>query len=345
MMRTCPQCGRIVTSADAQSCYNCGAQLPPVAYEQAPAPGGENPPSVPANPYPPTYTPQASAETPTAPSQPPYGQAPYGQPPYGQAPYGQPPYGQPPSAQPPYGQAYGAPGGYPGAYAPGVNWRPSETPTRPPWGRIVAGVVAVLVLIAVVASVYTQTHGHPLSSANGASTMSADAYKTLLSDSLMSNSHGWSIDSARCYFDQDGYHVRNDSLCFAPIDIQTDYTQTVTVKQILGQPNWAYGLVLRHASKGNYYFFGIDANSGWIFEVVVDGKVTRLQNFTRSYLIQGGLDTENTISVTAQGTTFDCYVNGQKLGTIHDSTFGAGKSGLATLGEINVAFTNYIAKV
>ncbi len=335
MMRTCPQCGRIVTSPDAQSCYNCGAQFPPVASEQTPAPGGVYPPSPSANPYPPTYTLQATGAAPAAPSQPPYGQPPYAQ----------PPYGQPPYAQTPYGPTNNASGGYPGAYAPGANWRPSETPTRPPWGRIVAGVVGVLILIAVIASAYTQIHGHSLSSANGASTMSADAYKTLLSDPLTSNTHGWSIDSAHCYFDQDGYHVRNGSICFAPIDIQSDYTQTVTVKQVLGSPTWAYGLVLRHASNGNYYFFGIDANSGWIFEVVVDGKATRLQNFTRSYLIQGGLDTENTISVTATGSTFDCYVNGQKLGTIHDSTFDGGKSGLATSDQINVAFTNYIAKV
>ncbi|HEX8981348.1 MAG TPA: hypothetical protein VF792_01140 [Ktedonobacterales bacterium] len=304
-----------------------------------------------AYPYPPTYTPQSTAGAPTAPSQPPYGQPPYGQPPYGhgqppygQPPYGQSPYGQPTPAQPPYGPAYNA-SGYPGAYAPGADWRPSETPAGPPWRRIISGVVGMLILIAVIASAYTQMHGHSSSSANGASTLSADAYKTLLSDSLMSNTHGWSTDIAHCYFDQDGYHVRNGYMCFAPIGVQDDYTQTVTAKQVSGSPTQAYGLVLRRASQGNYYFFGIDANSGWIFELVVNDKVTRLQNFTRSYLIQGGLDTENTLSVTATGSTFDCYVNGQKLGTIHDSTFGAGKSALVAPGQINVAFTNYLAKV
>lgn len=203
----------------------------------------------------------------------------------------------------------------------------------------------MLILIAVIASVYTQTHKRPLSSADAAATMTADVgmSRTLLSDSLMSDTNGWSNNSARCYFAQDGYHVKNDSICFAPIGDQGDDIETVTVKQVSGSPVTAYGIVLRHASAHNYYFFGIDSNSSWMFEVVVDGKATRLQDFTKSNLIHGGLNTENALSVTATGSTFDCFVNGQLLGTINDSTFESGKSGLAALGQIDVDFTNYLA--
>jgi hypothetical protein len=44
-----------------------------------------------------------------------------------------------------------------------------------------------------------------------------------------------------------------------------------------------------------------------------------------------------------KGTTFDFSVNGQKVGTIHDSTFPEGEWGLAGNTGVNVVFTDYLA--
>lgn len=125
--------------------------------------------------WPPPTERQPSGATPygqpPAPGQqwaPPYGQPPYGQPQYGQAPYGQPQgqpgYGQPPypqgqPAQQPYGQgqygqnqyaqakygqpAWGAPGEAPGQQRKSRRWVP-----------IVGGLVALLVVGAVVSSIF-----------------------------------------------------------------------------------------------------------------------------------------------------------------------------------------------
>jgi hypothetical protein len=249
----------------------------------------------------------------------------------------------PPYGQPPYGSGYGAPGGYPGAYPPGAGWKPNQEPSRTPWGRIIGGVVA-LVLIAIVAGViynrsHAPTHGAGTSASAAATALSSG---TLLSDSMLTVDSAWENDS-HCYFDTDGYHIRDAFICYAPIGSQVDGTESVTVKQITGPTNYGYGLVFRRVSKGNYYFFGIDSNGKWLLEKVVNDKATRLQDFTVNLAIKGGLNTANSLSVTMKGATFDLSVNGQKVGTIHDSAFPEGEWGLVGDTGLNVVFTDYLA--
>jgi hypothetical protein len=313
-MRTCPNCGRLAPDAAMQVGPNCGLSLA--------ADTSESPQAVPATPVyaapPPTYGPS-----------------------HGVA------YGQPPAAQPTYGAGYGAQGGYPGAYRPGANWQPSSQPERRIWGRIAAVVVVALVLIALVVSVYNQMHVKPIepispASANATVTAAIAASNTLLADPLTSNANGWPNDS-HCYFAHDGYHDGGGYICYAPIDGQVDGTETVTVSQVAGPDTYGYGLVFR-ASEGDYYQFVIDSNSKWAFYKSVDEKLTALQPFTVSVAIDGGLNTANTLSVTMSGSTFDCYVNGQKVGTIHDSTYPEGKWGLDASPSASVIFTNYLAR-
>jgi hypothetical protein len=249
----------------------------------------------------------------------------------------------PPYGQPPYGSGYGAPGGYPGAYPPGAGWKPNQEPSRTPWGRIIGG-VAALVLIAIVAGVIYNmsrppTHGAGTSASAAATALSSG---TLLSDSMLTVDSGWTIDSV-CYFDSDGYHIREGYICYAPIGNQVDGTESVTAKQVSGPTNEAFGLVFRRVSKGNYYFFGIDSNSKWVLLKVVNEKSTRLQDFTANTAIKGGLNIANSLSVAMSGTTFDFSVNGQKVGTIHDSTFPQGEWGLEGSSDGDIVFTNYLA--
>ncbi len=308
-MRTCPHCGRVVTDTDVQTCPTCGLSL---ATEQS-APQQ-------AEPVPVYAAPPAFSVPPT----------------------------QQPTNQPPYTPAYGAPTNYPGAYRPGVDWQPSNQPKRRPWGRITAGVVVALVVIAIVVSVYNQSHAKPIepispASANATVTAAIAASNTLLSDPLTSNVNGWSNDS-HCYFAQDGYHIGGGYICYAPIDNQVDGVETVTASQVAGPDNYAYGLIFRLEDDNNYYEFAIDSNSRWAFFKVVNGKTTRLHDYTTNVAINGGLNTKNTLSVKMSGSTFEFYVNGQKMGTMNDATLPEGKWGLAADNGLNVVFTNYLAK-
>ncbi|HEX8996818.1 MAG TPA: hypothetical protein VF812_12380 [Ktedonobacterales bacterium] len=359
-MKTCPQCGRLIPDTHAQFCPSCGFALQPEQPSQAehaeyaaptthdspttslpPYGGMDGAPSTPQPTYPIGYAPYA-------PPQSPYGAPPtmpYAPP---QSPYA---YGAPPSApsspQPPYGPAYGAPGVYPGAYMPGANWRPGSEPEQRPWGRIVGGVLGALALIAILAGVVysaSRLHSHAHVMSNGTATGDANSANTILADSLMSNTNGWSDDATHCYFAPDGYHIRDSYLCYAPIGIQTDGTESVTAKEVSGPTNHGYGLIFRRASKGNYYMFIIDSDSKWAVGKVVNGTTSTLQEYTTDAAIKGGLNTANLLSVTMAGSTFAFYANGVKLGTIHDSTFTKGKWGLVAFSTDNVVFTNYLAR-
>jgi hypothetical protein len=313
-MRTCPHCGRVVTDAEVQTCPTCGLSL---AADQS--------------------APQQAEPTPV-----------YAAPPAFSA-----PPNQPPANQPPYAPAYGAPTNYPGAYQPGANWQPSSQPARRPWGRITAGVVVALVVIAIVASVYNQTHAKPISSASATETANASANatvtaaiaasNTLLADPLTSNANGWPND-IHCYFAQDGYHDGGGYICYAPIDGQVDGTETVTVSQVAGPDTSAYGLIFRMEGDNNYYEFAIDSNSRWIFFKVVNGKTTRLHDYTTNVAINGGLNTKNTLSVTMSGSKFELRVNSQKVGVVNDASLPEGKWALAADRGLNAVFTDYLAK-
>jgi hypothetical protein len=249
----------------------------------------------------------------------------------------------PTKPQPPNNPAYGATPPHTNSFHLGAEWQPGSRPVRL-WARVVAGGVAACAVIALVLGVYYQTRVQPVAARIAATaTATHVASTTLLSDSLLTANVGWTDDSS-CYHDHDGYHIVDGYICYAPIGIQTDGTESVTVKQVSGNTVFPYGLVFRTVSTGNRYFAGVDSNSYWVFDKVVNGKATRLKEIYADPIIKGGLNTENTLSVTMTGSTFDCYINGQKVATIHDSTFAEGKWGLEGNDEINVVFTNYLAQ-
>ena len=367
-MTTCPRCGRLITDTAAEFCPNCGMALAP-ANDQAPQQSQETAPPYPqaapepypqsypqpypqpypapysqpmSQPYPPTFAApptQPPMGPPTGPGYPPPG---YGAPPTGPA-YGA---GAPPSGYP-GGYSSGYPGAYqPGAYAPGANWRPADSPPRRRWGRIIWGVVGLLVVIAIAAGVYDQLQANPPVSPNARATAAANSVNSnaMLSDPLTSNVNGWSVDPNHCFFSGGAYHVADGYLCFAPIGDQSDGTQSVTAKQVRGPLTRAYGLAMRWVSHGNYYFFGIDSNSKWVFYKVVNSTATLLQPYTANSVIKGGLNVSNSLSATMTGSTFDCYVNGVKVGTVHDSTFSSGQWGLESSTGIETVFNDYLAQ-
>lgn len=260
-----------------------------------------------------------------------------------------PTYGAPPSMPAPgpiYGTGYGAPGGYPGAYAPGQGWRPSQQPQPRPWGRIIAAIFGGLIVVAIVVSVIynaTRPPTPPVRFTSAQQTTTAVGASTILADPLTSNANGWASDS-HCYFDTDGYHVRNAWMCFAPIGSQVDGTESVTAKEVAGPVNHGYGLVFRHVSTGNYYQFMITSSGDYAVFKVQNDTASDLVPYTPSSAIDVGLNAVNTLSVTMTGSVFDCYVNGVKVTETHDSSFPEGKWGLGVYSTDNVVFTDYLAR-
>jgi hypothetical protein len=102
---------------------------------------------------------------------------------------------------------------------------------------------------------------------------------------------------------------------------------------------WCSGALARATTTS----LALTPNSKWVLLKVVNEKSTRLQDFTANTAIKGGLNIANSLSVAMSGTTFDFSVNGQKVGTIHDSTFPQGEWGLEGSSDGDIVFTNYLA--
>lgn len=161
-------------------------------------------------------------------------------------------------------------------------------------------------------------------------------YKDALDGSTKSQ---WTNDS-NCSFGSDGYHIKASYICYSPAGQVGDAVFTVTATQVSGPTTYAYGLVFRRPSAGNYYEFLIDSNSKWLFDKVQGGNTTHLVDFTSNSAIKGGLNQLNTLSVQAQGSHFVFSVNGTQVGTFDDTTFTTGDTGLAGNDGIDVAYTS-----
>lgn len=305
----CPRCGYYLENPNVAACPNCGQPLSASAGAYGGAP--QNP-----NPYgqPPQGAPYGQPPTPygqpAAPSQPMYPPAPGTYPPPNPQMYAPP--SQPMYAQPPQGMPGMPPGG-----------TPFQPPKRgmAPLVRVLIGVVVVVVVIAGIAFASGLLQGN-----------------SVYSSALTGNVSDWPSDGG-CSPQSDGYHITAAVICYPDLAEQGDVTLSVQAKQISGESTVAYGVAFRRASKGNYYFFGVDGNGKWIVQKVVNDEGTRLVDFTANAAINSGLDQINTLKVAAKGAHFTFFANGAQLGSIDDSTFGSGKWGLAGEDGIEVVFT------
>jgi hypothetical protein len=159
-------------------------------------------------------------------------------------------------------------------------------------------------------------------------------------DALNGSTKSQWTDDSNCFFGSGGYHINAAFICYAPSDKVGDGVTTVSVQQISGPVTYGYGLVVRRASRGNYYEFLIDANGKWLFDKVVSGKTTDIVKFTANSAIKKGLNQANVISVQAKGSHFVFSVNGTQVGTADDTTFTSGDTGLSGNDGIEVVFTN-----
>ena len=368
----CPNCGLQIADPRLPNCPRCGQPLHASAPEQQSQPGASAYPSYPGyGPQPMTPAPPNYGAPPSAPpsygdqTQTPYPPAGYGQQPAGGQPgypgypgYGQPAapsapfYGQPSGPSVPmYGQpnqptspyySQGVPGGYPVPQQPGY---PASQPQR---GRnlVIIGILVASALVLCIGGFVTLAYiGSHSASPTGAGTTSGTTTpgeQIVFQDALTSASHddNWPNDT-NCSFASDGYHIKDSYLCYAPAGNIGDGTISVQVAQARGDTTEGYGLVLRRASRGNYYIFAIDSSGEWAFYKFVNDTGTAIKDFAKSPALQSGLNARNTIKVTMKGTSFTFYANGTQLGEATDSAFTTGKSGVSGGSNLEVIYTTY----
>jgi hypothetical protein len=167
----------------------------------------------------------------------------------------------------------------------------------------------------------------------------------VFNDPLTSNANGW-VTSQNCFFKSDGFHEKTTNAawaCDAPTNVPDNFTAQVQVKQISGATNLPYGLDFRRSSTNAEYRFYIDGYGHWIILRCTSSTCSTLSNWTPSGAIQAGLNRENTLEVSASGSHFEFFANGQKIGQIVDSTYGSGTLALAVGGSnMEAVYTNLV---
>ncbi|HLW00650.1 MAG TPA: family 16 glycoside hydrolase [Ktedonobacterales bacterium] len=248
------------------------------------------------------------------------------------------------------------PPSYPPMQPPGGMAPLPPAPTPPRRGRSGLIIGTLLVLIVLLAgglgvSLYALNARNAQQRQTGGATSTAAPSPTptpgevvLFQDSLTSNTNGWANDAneSHCFFKDKSYHVKDGYYCLAPAGSVSDANITVQVKQVAGSLRYAYGIVFRRASPGNWYEFDIDSNSKWVFRAVINNSSSTLVPYTPNTAIKGGLNQVNTLRVQAKGTHFTFYVNGIKVGEAADTMFSSGYSGLSADGaDTEVAYNNF----
>jgi hypothetical protein len=163
----------------------------------------------------------------------------------------------------------------------------------------------------------------------------------VLQDPLTSNTSGWPVDGANCEFAHGGY-LLSDRICYAPIGNLANGSVSVEMRQLSGPVTSPAGIVFRRQSRGNYYFFGMDAHGKWVFFKVVNNQLTLLEPYTPNPAIHAGLNVTNRLRVVFSGTHFVFFVNDVQVGQFDDPTFTSrGLVGLEASEHIQAVFNTF----
>jgi hypothetical protein len=223
---------------------------------------------------------------------------------------------------------------------------PTSTPPRRSNVGLIVGVVLAVVVVACAglgfAAYALSPHNGQPNTSTGAGTPTATSGATIVfQDSLTSNTNGWYVQAPYCQFAHGGYQIGDDSICLSPSQAVGNATISVRARQISGATNATFGIVMRHASKGNYYAFHIVGLGQWDFIKVVNGRLTRIVDWTDSSAISRGLNAINTLAVTGQGSHFILSINGTQVGQANDTTFASGDTGLAGGTSMQVVYNDF----
>ena len=163
----------------------------------------------------------------------------------------------------------------------------------------------------------------------------------LYSNALTAPATGW-VNGPECGFTGGGLVVRPNGgqayICLAPTAPLTDVSVTVTVQQTSGPSTHAFGIALRHAAPGNYYFFGIDGRGRFTFTTVVNDVSYSVIPFTAKTVIHSGVNATNRLQVIAKGQFITLLVNGVPVGQATLTTFSSGVVGLRGINNGEVTY-------
>jgi hypothetical protein len=235
----------------------------------------------------------------------------------------------------------GAPAGYPQPYAPLAPLPQRKRRT----GRII-GIVALVVVVVIAscgALIYATSRLTPTASAPSNPTSSATstlAENVIFHDALTPAQLGWS-KGPHCSPQNDGYHITDGYICYAPTGDVGAGAISVDVKQVSGAQTWFYGLMFRRISKGNFYALVIATNGYWEFGKAVNDQWTDIVPYVPNAAIHTGLNSVNTLKVRMQGSHFAFFVNGTSLGQDDDATYTEGKCGIIGNVNVEVVYTNF----
>lgn len=149
-----------------------------------------------------------------------------------------------------------------------------------------------------------------------------------------------------CQFTNGTYHISQSKpnriwLCSASALDFSNFAFEVQMKVIKGDCG---GIDFRNdGSNGKDYIFEVCQSGHYnLYRYTSNSNATSLTN-NSSPAISTGLNQSNTIAVVANGSTFDLYVNNQKIDTVSDSSYNHGQIGVDAYSVSNpteVAFSN-----
>lgn len=241
-----------------------------------------------------------------------------------------------------------APGGYPYTYAPG--FMPPQPPAPKRRSPVLAIVLSVLVILLVAGGVFAGLAiglAHSKSStvqATPAATVTPNAQQLyqqitkqtpLVTDSLQDpKTSQWAVfekPTYGCEVKSDGLHVHiqdtgDFTYCTSGHGQFENFAFQVDIKILSGDGG---GIVFRdNSTTGNYYYFHVFSTGDYHIYVGKDHKLTTELDNGNIGVFHTGTGQTNTLTVIAQGSKIDIYVNQKILSQLTDSTYASGYLGV-----------------
>ncbi|HEX9037820.1 MAG TPA: hypothetical protein VF808_12615 [Ktedonobacterales bacterium] len=133
-------------------------------------------------------------------------------------------------------------------------------------------------------------------------------------------------------FESDGFHDSGYYISPYGYNTPSDVVMQVTALRQTGGPDDAVGLAFHHTSAGHAYGFVVTTSGSALFVKFADSQIFILAEFHPGVLMRRGVGASNTLEAQVIGSQFTFYINGAKVGSAHDTAYGAGQVGLIVLG-------------
>ncbi len=121
--------------------------------------------------------------------------------------------------------------------------------------------------------------------------------------------------------------------------IFTDFYLEITAEPNLCRDLDEYGVLIRVSPNVDYYRFSLSCNGQVRLDRVMGGQASSPQPWMMSGAVPPGAPSSSLIGISAHGSTFDFFVNGQYQFTINDPSLTTGGVGVFARSTTNMAVT------